>query len=247
MPTRERRSISRVLHLPRDVPLSLPSALVRQRPDVRSAESQLHQASADVGVATANMLPQFTLSASGGSQATSFALLFTPQTSVYALAASASTQLFDGGALYHKREAKLAALEQAEAQYRAVVISAFQNVADALQAIRHDASTLRAQAAAETAAAQSLEIARTQYNAGSTTYPIVLDAERNLFTARLARVKAQAERYSDTTALLQALGGGWWNRVDETPAAQPKPTDIISTIPLAAGIRAQAEEAAHDR
>ncbi len=235
------------LHLPRDVPLSLPSALVRQRPDVRSAESQLHQASADVGVATANMLPQFTLSASGGSQATSFALLFTPQTSVYALAASASTQLFDGGALYHKREAKLAALEQAEAQYRAVVISAFQNVADALQALQHDALTLRAQTAAETAAAQSLEIARTQYNAGSTTYPIVLDAERNLFTARLARVKAQAARYSDTTALLQALGGGWWNRVDETPAAQPKPTDIISTIPLAAGIRAQAEEAAHDR
>lgn len=235
------------LHLPRELPLSLPSDLVRQRPDIRSAESQLHQASANVGVATANMLPQVTLSASGGSQALSVAQLFTPQTAVYSLEASVSGQIFDGGALFHKREANVAALEQSTAQYRSTVINALQNVADALQAIKHDAATLRAQVAAEKAAAESLEIARSQYRAGSTTYSIVLNAEQTLLNARLDRVKAQAARYSDTTALLQALGGGWWNRVDETPAAQPKPTDIISTAPIAAAIRAQMEEAEHAR
>ncbi|MGO9769927.1 MAG: efflux transporter outer membrane subunit [Roseiarcus sp.] len=235
------------LHLPRDLPLSLPSDLVRQRPDIRSAESQLHQASANVGVATANMLPQITLSASGGSQALSLAQLFTPQTAVYSLEASVSGQIFDGGALFHKREANVAALEQSTAQYRSTVINAFQNVADALQAIKHDAATLRAQVAAEKAAAESLEIARSQYRAGSTTYAIVLNAEQTLLNARLDRVKAQAARYSDTTALLQALGGGWWNRVDETPASQPKPTDLISTAPIAAAIRARMEEADHAR
>lgn len=235
------------LHLPRELPLTLPSGLVRQRPDIRSAESQLHQASADVGVATANMLPQITLSASGGSQAAAFAQLFTPQTAVYSLAASVSGQLFDGGALFHRREAKVAALEQSAAQYRATVISAFQNVADALQAIKHDAATLRAQVAAEKAAAQSLEIARIQYRAGSTTYTTVLNAEQTLLNARLNRVKAQAARFADTTALLQALGGGWWNRLDETEASRPKPTDLISTSPIAAAIRAQAEDSRNAR
>ena len=233
------------LRLPQNLPLSLPSALVRQRPDIRAAESQWARASADVGVATANMLPQFTLSASGGAQAANFAQLFTPQTSVYALAASASGQVFDAGALFHQREAKVAALAQSEAQYKATVISAFQNVADALQAIKQDAATLREQAAAEKAAAQSLEIARVQYQGGSTTYPTVLNAEQTLLNTRLDRVKAQAARFSDTTALLQALGGGWWNRVDETPAAQSKPTDLISMAPIAAAIRAQAEDSAN--
>ena len=177
----------------------------------------------------------------------SLAQLFTPQTAVYSLEASVSGQIFDGGALFHKREANVAALEQSTAQYRSTVINAFQNVADALQAIRHDAATLRAQVAAEKAAAESLEIARRQYRAGSTTYSIVLNAEQTLLNARLNRVKAQADRFSDTTALLQALGGGWWNRVDETPASQPKPTDLISTAPIAAAIRAQMEDADHAR
>ncbi|PWB83159.1 MAG: histidine kinase [Methylocystaceae bacterium] len=230
------------LYLPRELPLGLPSNLVRQRPDIRAAEGRLHQASADVGVATANMLPQITLSASGGSQAANFAQLFASYASVYSLAASVSGPIFDAGALFHKREAKVAALEQAAAQYRGAVIDAFQNVADALQAIKHDAATLRAQVAAEKAAAQSLEIARVQYRAGSTTYTTVLNAEQTLLNGRLNRVKAQAARFADTTALLQALGGGWWNRVDETQASQPKPTDLISTAPIAAAIRAQAEE-----
>lgn len=235
------------LHLPRDLPLSLPSNLVRQRPDVLSAEAQLHQASANVGVATANMLPQITLTGSGGSQASNFAQLFLPQTSVYNLAAQLSGQAFDAGRLFHQREAKLAALEQAEAQYRATVISAFQNVANALQAIKHDAETLRSQVAAEKAAAESLNISQAQYLAGSTTYTTVLNAEQTLLNARINRVQAQAARFSDTAALMQALGGGWWNRIDETPASLPKPTDLISTLPIAAAIRAEAEERSRAR
>ncbi len=233
------------LRLPAQLPLSLPSALVRQRPDILAAESQLHQASAAVGVATANMLPQLTLSATGGSQALTMAQLFSPNTMAYSLAASVSTQAFDGGGLWRKREAKVAALEQSLAQYRSTVLSAFRNVADALVAIDHDAATLRAGAAAERAAAESLRIARVQYNAGSTTWPTVINAEQSLLNARLARVKAQAARYTDTVALLQALGGGWWNRTDETPASKPKPADLISMSPVAAALRAQAEESAN--
>ncbi len=233
------------LHLPAELPLSLPSALVRQRPDILAAESQLHQASANVGVATANMLPQLTLSAAGGSQALTAAQLFSPHTMAYNLGASVASQAFDGGGLFHKREAKVAAFEQATAQYQGTVLSAFQNVADALQAIKHDAATLRAQAAAEKAAAESFRIAQIQYRAGSTTYPTVINAEQSLLNARLNRVRAQAARFSDTVALLQALGGGWWNRDDESPASRPKPTDPISMSPIAAALRAQAEDSAH--
>jgi NodT family efflux transporter outer membrane factor (OMF) lipoprotein len=235
------------LHLPKELPLSLPSALVRQRPDILAAESQLHQASANVGVATANMLPQLTLSATGGSQALTLAQLFTPQTLAYSLAASVSSQAFDGGGLYHKREAKVAAFEQALAQYQGTVLTAFQNVADALQATKHDAATLRAQAAAEKAASESFRIAQVQYRAGSTTYPTVINSEQSLLNARLNRVKAQAARFSDTVALLQALGGGWWNRNDQSPASQPKPTDPISMSPIAAALRAQTEDSSHAR
>jgi len=236
-----------VLRLPGELPVSLPSTLVRQRPDILAAENQLHQASAEIGVATANMLPQFSLGATGGAQATNFTTLFSPQTMVYTLAAQASAKAFDAGSLFHTREAKVAAFDQAAAQYRSTVISAFQNVADSLQAVKHDAGTLRAQVAAEKAAAESLEIARAQYHAGSTTYSIVLNAEQTLLNARLARVRAQAARFADTAALLQSLGGGWWNRIDETPASQARPTDIIATSPIAAAIRAQAEDAQNGR
>jgi NodT family efflux transporter outer membrane factor (OMF) lipoprotein len=235
------------LHLPKELPLSLPSNLVRQRPDIRSAEAELHQASANVGVATANMLPQITLSASAGSQALSLPQFFTPQTVVYSFAGQVAGQVFDGGALFHRREASLAALEQARAQYRSTVINAFRNVADALKAIKHDAATLRAEVAAEKAAAESFEIVQNQYSGGSTTYATVLNAEQTLLNARLNRVQAQAARYADTTALLQALGGGWWNRVDETPASQPRPTDLIATSPIAAGVRAVKEDADNAR
>jgi len=230
------------LRLPSNLPLSLPSNLVRQRPDIRSAESRLHEASARIGVATANMLPQITLSASGGLMGFSLDKLLSKEIATYSLGASLTGQVFDGGALFHKREASLAAFEQSTEKYKSTVIAAFQNVADSLQAIQHDARTLHAQVLAESAAAQSLEVARIQFRMGSTTYWTVLNAEQTLLNARLNRVRAQAARYGDTVALFQALGGGWWNRVDETPAAQPKPTDLIAASPIAAAIRAGVED-----
>ena len=224
------------LHLPAALPLTLPSRLVRQRPDIRAAEEQLHEASANVGVAIANMLPSVTLTATGGSQALAFGQLFGPQTAIASFEASVSQSLFDGGTLYHKKEAQKAAFDQAAEKYRSTVITAFQNVADALVAIKADAALLKAQVDAEKSAQASFDISAAQYRSGSTTYTTVLNAEQTLLNASTNRVKAQAARLADTTALFQALGGGWWNRVDETIDAVPRPSDATDLSPLAAAI-----------
>jgi NodT family efflux transporter outer membrane factor (OMF) lipoprotein len=216
------------LQLPRNLPVTVPSLLVRQRPDIRAAEGQMHQASANVGVATANMLPSLTLSASGGSQALTLSTLFGPQTTAWSVAASVAGPIFDAGSLFHTKESKVAALEQTSAQYRSTVITAFQNVADSLRAIQFDAALLKAQVEAENAAAEGLKLTQAQFRAGSTTLLTVISAEQTLLTARTNRVKAQASRYADTVALYQSLGGGWWNRVDETPASEAKPAGIAA-------------------
>jgi len=225
------------LTLPRDLPVTLPSKLVRQRPDIRAAEEQVHEASALIGADIAKMLPSVTLSASGGSEALSASQLFNAQTTIYSLEASVSQTLFDGGTLYHTKEAQVAAFDQAAAKYRTTVIEAFQNVADSLAAIRADAAALKAYVDAEQAARQSLDISTAQFRAGSTTYVTVLNAEQTLLNASTSRVKAQAARFSDTAALFQALGGGWWNRDDETIAAVPKPADAIALSPLLSALR----------
>lgn len=208
------------LHLPGELPLSLPSSLVRQRPDVLAAEETLRRANAQIGVATANMLPKLSLSAAFGSQALSPAEMFGAQTAAWSLASSVSQPIFQGGSLLHTRESTIASRDQAAAQYRSTVIKAFQNVADALRAIQADAKTLAAQVEAERAATRSLEISRSQYKAGSTTWTTVLTADQSYQNARIARVKAQAQRHTDTAALFQALGGGWWNRVEADPTTR---------------------------
>ncbi|MBV9861975.1 MAG: efflux transporter outer membrane subunit [Alphaproteobacteria bacterium] len=205
------------LQLPQDLPLSLPSRLVDQRPDIRSAEAQLHAASAQIGVAIANMLPQITLSADAGTAATTLSRLFVPGTGFWTLGGSAAQTIFDAGALLHKKRAADAAFDQAAAQYRSTVLTAFQNVADTLRALQADADALRTNAAAEHAAAESLTIARRQLQLGAINYLGLLTAEQTEQQARIALVQAQAARYADTVALFQALGGGWWNRAD--PAA----------------------------
>lgn len=202
------------LQLPQDLPVSLPSRLVEQRPDVRAAEAQLHEASAQIGVATANMLPQLTLSANLGSAALQAGKLFSSGTGIWSVSASLLQPLFHGGELLHRRRAAIAAYEQAAAQYRSTVLAAFQNVADALRALQSDADTLKAQVAAERSAAASLEIARRQFRVGAVSYLSLLDAQRTYQQARITLVQAQAGRYADTAALFQALGGGWWNRLD---------------------------------
>jgi len=209
---------------------------VHQRPDIQAAEAQLHEASATIGVSIANMLPAITLSASSGSQALAIMQLFGPQTTVASLEASVSQSLFDGGTLYHKKEAQKAAYDQAADKYRSTVISAFQNVADALVAIKTDAALLKAQVDAENSARASFNISTAQFRGGTTTYTTVLNAEQTLLNASTNRVKAEAARFADTTALFQALGGGWWNRSDETIDAFPRPSDATELSPLAAAL-----------
>jgi len=202
------------LQLPQELPVSLPSKLVAQRPDVRSAEEQLHAASAEIGVSIANRLPNITLSANAGSSATAISQLFTSGTGFWALAANLTQPVFQGGTLLHRQRAAEAAYEQAAAQYRSVVLTAFQNVADSLHAIQSDADALKASVAAERAAAKSLAIARSQLELGQISYLAVLNAEQTYQQAIVSLVQALANRYADTAALFQALGGGWWNRPD---------------------------------
>ena len=203
------------LRLPLDLPVSLPSKLVEQRPDVRSAEAQMHAASAEIGVAVANRLPQFALTANGGGQSLTMAQLFSgPGTAFWTLAGNVTQTVFDAGTLLHKQRAAEAAFDQAAAQYRGTVITAFQNVADTLHALQSDADTLKAAVAAEQAAATSLEIARRQLQLGAVNYLALLTAENAYQQALSSVVQAQASRLADTAALFQALGGGWWNRID---------------------------------
>jgi NodT family efflux transporter outer membrane factor (OMF) lipoprotein len=207
--------------LPHDLPLSLPSRLVEQRPDVRAAEANLHSASALVGVAIANQFPQITLNASIGSQALTLDTLFGPGLVGSLIGVNILQTILDGGALAAKKRAAQAALEQADAQYRSVVLTAFRNVADTLRALEYDALALKATVTAERAAATSLDIAQRRLALGDTTYIFVLGAELIYQQALLARVQAQTNRYTDTAALFQALGGGWWNRENAEVAAEP--------------------------
>ena len=203
--------------LPEELPVSLPSSLVRQRPDIRSAEELLRAASAEVGVATANLYPQVTLSARYGTEASRIGDLFHPGTAVWGIGSGLLQPVFRGGALEASRRAAVAGFDQSAAQYRETVLQAFRDVADVLRALEYDAMTLKAQAEAEAAARDTLEIAKKQVRLGATSHLSLLDAQRQYHLARILLVQAQAARFADTAALFQALGGGWWNR--ENPSA----------------------------
>jgi NodT family efflux transporter outer membrane factor (OMF) lipoprotein len=217
------------LQLPVELPLSLPSKLVGQRPDVLEYSALLHQATAQIGVATANMLPQLTITGDyGGVAQTHFADLFSPSSVVWGIAGKIAQPLFQGGQLVHQRRAAVAAAQEAAANYKATVLTAFQNVADALLALSGDADALGAQTAAERSAAGSLQLIQAQYKAGGASYLQVLTAQQTYQNAAVALVKARAQRFTDTAALFQALGGGWWNRNDladisSTPRSQQGP------------------------
>jgi NodT family efflux transporter outer membrane factor (OMF) lipoprotein len=202
------------LTLPRDLPVSLPSALVAQRPDVLQAEANMHAASAQVGIATANRLPNITLTANAGSTALAIGQIFGPGTGFWNIGAALLAPIFDGGTLRHQQRAARAAYTEAAEQYRATVLTAFQNVADSLTALDQDARTLKANAAAADAARATLDLSRLQYKDGYAAYLAVLNAEQSYQQARIALVQAEASRYADTAALFQALGGGWWQRAD---------------------------------
>jgi NodT family efflux transporter outer membrane factor (OMF) lipoprotein len=203
------------LTLPADLPVSVPAQLIEQRPDVRQAEENLHAATAAVGVAIANRLPQFSINGDLGSSALKLQQLFSPDTGFWDVGASLTQTLFDAGALLHRQRAADAALDQAAAQYRGAVILACQNVADTLHALKADGDALRASAEAERAAKQSFELAQRQLALGSIPWTAVLNAEQVYRTAELSSVQAAANRYADTAGLFQALGGCWWNRPEE--------------------------------
>jgi NodT family efflux transporter outer membrane factor (OMF) lipoprotein len=239
---RERLTLAS-LQLPTKLPVSLPSQLVEQRPDVRASEAQLHQASAQVGVAEANRLPQFNLTGDYGSAALSTAALFAPSTIIWSAAASGTQPIFHGFQLLHLQRAAEAGYDVAVAQYKSTVLGAFQNVADALRALQLDAATLKAQRAALSAASDTLELSRGQYKLGAITYVILLNAQRSYAQARLAVVQAQAARLADTAALFQALGGGWWNRIDVAPNPYSKDDsdDHVAAPDTVPGTRAAQE------
>ncbi len=200
------------LHLPQTLPLSLPSRLVQQRPDVRSAEAQLHYASAQYGVAVANTLPQFAISGAIGGMASSPTWMFRNGGGFFDLTGNVAQTIFDGGVLRAKSRAAQEGLNQASAQYRSVVMVALQNVADALYVIQSDAQALNAAATAAQAAGKMSEMTQRQYDAGYVDLRTLLAAQQNERAAAINLVQAQTNRLGDTAALFQALGGGWWNR-----------------------------------
>jgi NodT family efflux transporter outer membrane factor (OMF) lipoprotein len=204
------------LHLPAQLPVSLPSQLVAQRPDIRQAQANLHAASAQVGIAAANRLPQIQLSADAGSTALAIGKLFASGSGFWNLAAAVTAPIFQGGTLMHQERAAKAAYAQAAAQYRSTVLAAFEDVADTLVALQQDARGLHAANAAATAADTALAIARRQVKDGYAAPVALLNAEQAWQQAQISLVQAQANRYADTAALFQALGGGWWHRKDPT-------------------------------
>ncbi|MFZ0929991.1 MAG: efflux transporter outer membrane subunit [Syntrophobacteraceae bacterium] len=200
------------MHLPRELPVSLPSKLVEQRPDMRAAEAQWHSASAQVGVAVADMLPQINITGAMGGTSTQLGQLFVPGNTFYNLTGGVTQTIFDAGTLLHKKRAAEAGLEQAAAQYRGTVLNAFQNVADTLHALESDADALTAAVAAERAASRTLDLTRRQLELGAVNYLALLSAEQTWQQALINLAQARANRFADSAALFMALGGGWWNR-----------------------------------
>jgi NodT family efflux transporter outer membrane factor (OMF) lipoprotein len=199
------------LTLPGELPVSVPSQLVRERPDILAAEAMLHGASARVGVATASLYPQVMLTGSYGTLSNNTGDLFGSNSMVWNFSAGLTQPLFRGGQLKAQQRAAKAAYEQAAAQYRDVLLHAFQNVADALRALELDAHTLAAQVDRSDAAREALELTRKQYELGGVPYLALINAQRQYQQVRIALVDAQAARFADTAALFLAMGGGWWN------------------------------------
>lgn len=202
------------LQLPQELPVSLPSELVAQRPDVLQAEANMHAASAQIGVAMANRLPNIALTADAGSTALAIGQVFKAGTGFWGLGAAVTAPIFQGGTLLHQERAAKAAYVQAAEQYRSTVLIAFQNVADTLTALEQDAEGLKAAATAADAAKVTLDLSQRRWKVGYASYLSLLSAEQTYQQARINLVQAQANRFADTAALFQALGGGWWHRAD---------------------------------
>lgn len=199
------------LTLPAKLPVTVPSLLVEQRPDIQASQALLHEACAQIGVETANLLPQITISGSFGYVAQTLRDFFNPANMIWSYGANLLQNVFKGGALLATRRAAIAAYEQAFAQYQQTVLEAFKEVADALNAITIDAKELQAQYDAEASAKRTLIITTKQFQVGGENYLNVLSAQEQYLKAKLNRILAQSTRYTDTVVLFQVMGGGWWH------------------------------------
>jgi NodT family efflux transporter outer membrane factor (OMF) lipoprotein len=217
--------------------VTLPSDLVRQRPDFLASEAQLHAASAAIGVATAQLYPNINLSASFSQEALSTSVLFQPESSVFSVGAQLLAPVFHGGALIAQKRAAVDAFDASLANYKQTVLIGFGQVADAMTALEHDAELLEAQRRALASAEESLRLTRTTYQYGNVGVLQVLEAQRLDEQARLGYVRAKAQRYLDTVQFLTAMGGGWWNWKDraapmeastQAPAAAPVPVSTAA-------------------
>ncbi len=209
-------------HLPTELPLSLPSELVRQRPDILAAEAQLKAANAQVGIATAALYPRFTLNASYGQNSLKLASLFDSANSLWTLAANLSQPLFDGGTLRAQKRQAEAAYQEALVNYKQTLITSFSQVADVLRALENDANSLRIQQQSAQYASQASKLVNLRYKAGKASYLDLLNAQRQDQQTRIALVQAQAQRYQDSAALFTALGGGWWQNPEAADNAAIK-------------------------
>jgi NodT family efflux transporter outer membrane factor (OMF) lipoprotein len=218
-PSEEPREIFKLidLHLPLDLPISLPSQLIEQRPDIRSSQEQLHAASAQIGIALANLLPNFTITGNVGYINTALAGLLAPQNLFWLIGGNVAQTVFDGGALLHQLRGAKDTYNAAAWSYRGTVIAAVQNVTDSLRALQNDADALKAARDFERAAKVSFDLARQQMQTGNANVLILLTAQQTYLQAAIQVVQARAARLSDTVALYQALGGGWWNRTEQPP------------------------------
>lgn len=200
------------LQMPKAIPLTLPSSLTRQRPDIRAAEALLHQASAQIGVATANLYPNITLSGSYGREATKVSDLFSGGSAVWNLGAGVLQPVFRGGELRARQRAAVAGYEQARAQYKETVLLAFRHVADVLLALQTDIDNLKLQQESRDLSTQTLQLVQLQFKEGAISYLGLLNAQTQYQQSHIACIQARSALYADTAALFQALGGGWWNR-----------------------------------
>jgi NodT family efflux transporter outer membrane factor (OMF) lipoprotein len=221
--------------LPGELPVSLPSELVHQRPDILASESQLHAATAAVGVATAQLYPNFTLSGSFTQEALTTGPLFTAASSLWSLAGNVTQPIFHGGQLTAQKRAAEDALDGQLANYRQTILTSFGQVADTLTALSHDAELVNGQKRALVSAQANAELTRTSYSAGNTTQLQLLDSERLLSQARLGYVRALAQRFQDTTQLFVAMGGGWWDwrsKSDPQNAKAPESAKVPESAKL---------------
>jgi NodT family efflux transporter outer membrane factor (OMF) lipoprotein len=205
------------LHLPTNLPVGVPSQLIEQRPDIRAAEEQLHSASAQIGIATANLLPTFTINANAGFTSLALAQLLAPENLFWSIGGNVTQTVFDGGTLLHQLQGAKDTYQAAAWTYQGTVIAAVQNVADSLRALQNDADSLRAAEDFERAAKTSFDLARQQMQTGNANVILLLNAQQSYLQSVLQVVQARAARLSDTAALFQALGGGWWNRQGGPP------------------------------